>query len=168
VSNCSFKYCQKTPTKVNGLTEVSAKGYLLIHKFLVHVKLKYCEWNKIIVWKLDSICSVFCVSVSCVVFHYRNCPFPFHGRFFFGGGGLRHLSSPNPCEILKLCILRPPPTSKFPRTFRGGGMVIFWKNTVIFLTGGCSDINGTVPHSLRFYHKKLVCNRMPSQNENPA
>ena len=46
------------PTKMNGLTEVSAKGYLLIHKFLVHVKLKYSEWNKIIVRKLDSL---FCV-----------------------------------------------------------------------------------------------------------
>ena len=29
-----FKYCQKTLTKMNVLTEVSAKGYLLIHKFL--------------------------------------------------------------------------------------------------------------------------------------
>ena len=44
-------------------------------------------------------------------------------------------------------------------------MVIFWNNTIIFLTGGCSDINGTVPHSLKFYHKKLVCSRMLSQNE---
>ena len=26
-------------------------------------------------------------------------------------------------------------------------MVIFWNNTIVFLTGGCSDINGTVPHS---------------------
>ena len=40
---------RKGPTKVNVLTEVSAEGYLLIHKFLVQVKLKYCEWNKIVV-----------------------------------------------------------------------------------------------------------------------
>ena len=65
------------------LTEVSAKGYLLILKFLVLVKLKYCEWNKIIGRKLDSL---FCVIN--VAFHYRNCPFPFHGRFFLGGGGV--------------------------------------------------------------------------------
>ena len=97
MSNCSVKYCQKMPTKVNGLTEVSAKGYLLIHKFLVHVKLKYCEWNKIIVRKLDSLCCVINV-----VFYYRNCPFPFHGRFFLGGGvGLRHLPSLNPLRDFK-------------------------------------------------------------------
>ena len=88
--------------------------------------------------------------------------------FFLGGRGERHLPSPHPLRDFKTLYFETPPTSKFPRTFRGGGVVIFWDNTIIFLTGGCSNINGTVSHSLKFYHKKLVGSRMLSQNENPA
>ena len=156
------------PTKVNGWTEVSVKGYLSIHKFLVHVKLKYCEWNKIIVSKLDSLFCVLCFSVLCSL-SLQELSISLPWKVFWGvGWGWDTSPHPTPWEILRLCILRLSPTSKFPRTFRGGGMVIFWNNTIIFLTGGCSDINGTVPHSLKFYHKKLVCSRMLSQNENPA
>ena len=36
-----------------------------------------------------------------VVFHYRNCPFPFHGRFFFGGGRFRHFPSHHPLRDFK-------------------------------------------------------------------
>jgi len=63
------------------------------------------------------------------------------------GGGLTHLPSPHPLRDFN--ILRLPPNSKFLRTFHGGGMVIFWNNTIIFLTWGCSNIDGTASHSAR-------------------
>ena len=86
MSNCSVKYCQKTPTKVNVLTEVSAKGYLLIHKFLVQVKLKYCERNKIIVCKLDSLFCVLCFSVLCSL-SLQELSISLPWKVFFGGWG---------------------------------------------------------------------------------
>ena len=154
------------PTKMNGLTEVSAKGYLLIHKFLVQVKLKYCERNKIIVCKLDSLFCVLCFSVLCSL-SLQELSISLPWKVFF----LRHLPPPNTLRDFKTLYFETSTHLQISENILWGRYGYFLEQhniIIIFLTGGFSDINGTVPHSLRFYHKKLVCSRMFSQNENPV
>ena len=90
--------------------------------------------------------------------------------FFFLAGGERHLPSPHPLGDFKTLYFETSTHLQISENIPWGRYSYFLEqhNNIVFLTGGCSDINGTVSLSLKFYHKKLVGSGMLSQNENPA